>query len=111
MGLSLAAAWALSKWAHRTPHVVLSTSLNAVAWKSARIVRELDDIARLKQQDGKDGGAALVGSLIERELVDELRLATHPVLLGRGKPCSRSPLRAPGRPWRRPGPCLGARSS
>lgn len=79
-----------AKWAHRTPHIVLSNALNETAWRHTRIVREIDDIARLKQQDGKDiyaiGGAAFVSSLIERGLVDELRLAIHPVLLGCGKP-------------------------
>lgn len=78
-----------ARWAHRTPHVVLSKSLNAAAWKSARIVRDIDDIAHLKQQVGKDiyaiGGAALVSGLIEADLLDELRLAVHPVLLGSGK--------------------------
>ncbi len=63
--------------------------MQSAAWKSTRIVREIDDIARLKQQTGKDiyaiGGATFVSSLIERALVDELRLAIHPVLLGRGK--------------------------
>lgn len=78
-----------AKWAQETPHVVLSKSMQAAAWKATRIVRELDEIARLKPQPGKDiyaiGGAAFVSSLIERGLVDELRLAIHPVLLGRGK--------------------------
>jgi dihydrofolate reductase len=76
-------------WAQRTPHIVLSKSMQGAAWSSARIVPEIDDIARLKQQPGKDiyaiGGARFVSSLLERGLVDELRLAIHPVLLGRGK--------------------------
>jgi dihydrofolate reductase len=76
-------------WARETPHVVLSKSINGAAWKATRIVREIDDIALLKKQPGKDiyaiGGAKFVSSLIERGLVDELRLAIHPVLLGSGK--------------------------
>lgn len=78
-----------AKWAQETPHVVLSKSMQGAAWQSTRIVREIDDIVRLKQQSGKDiyavGGAKFVSSLVERGLVDELRLAIHPVLLGRGK--------------------------
>ena len=31
------------------------------------------------------GGAALVSSLLEAKLVDELRLAIHPIVLGPGK--------------------------
>ncbi|MFN0039493.1 MAG: dihydrofolate reductase family protein [Burkholderiales bacterium] len=78
-----------AKFTQRTPHVVLSKSLTSTGWKTTCFVRELNDIARLKQQPGKDiyavGGATLVASLIEQGLVDELRLAIHPVLLGRGK--------------------------
>ncbi len=82
-----------ARWANRTPHVVLSKSLNESAWNHTRIVREIDAIAFLRQQPGKDiyaiGGATFVSSLIERGLVDELRLGIHPVLLGRGKPLFR----------------------
>jgi dihydrofolate reductase len=78
-----------AKWARGTPHVVLSKSMQNAAWQSTRIVREFDDIAHLKQQSGKDiyaiGGAKFASGLIEHGLVDELRLAIHPVLLGRGK--------------------------
>jgi dihydrofolate reductase len=87
-----------AKWARATPHIVLSGSMRSAAWTSTRIVREIDDIARLKQQPGKDiyaiGGAKFVSGLIEHGLVDELRLAIHPVLLGRGKALFEgSPLR------------------
>jgi dihydrofolate reductase len=76
--------------ARRTPHVVLSSkTLQDAAWDNTRIVRSLDDIRQLKQQPGKDihavGGAALVSSLLEANLIDELRLAIHPIVLGRGK--------------------------
>ena len=78
-----------ANWAMRTPHVVLSTSMQSTAWKDTRIVRSVDDIAALKQQAGKSiyaiGGAMFVSSLIEHGLVDELRLAIQPVLLGSGK--------------------------
>ena len=78
-----------AKWAHQTPHVVLSKSMQRAAWQATRIVGEFDDIARLKQQSGKDiyaiGGAKFVSGLIARGWVDELCLAIHPVLLGRGK--------------------------
>jgi len=49
-----------------------------------------EEIAKLKQEPGKDivahGGAAFVQSLIEQDLVDEYRLAIHPVALGSGLP-------------------------
>lgn len=80
---------AYAAFAHRTPHLVLSRTLDTVSWKNTRIVRDLDEIAALKQQPGKAihavGGASLFTSLLERDLVDELRLVVHPVLLGAGK--------------------------
>ena len=49
-----------------------------------------EEIARLKQQPGKDilahGGATFAQSLARLGLVDEYRLLTHPVVLGRGLP-------------------------
>jgi dihydrofolate reductase len=78
-----------ANYARRTPHVVLSTNLQSAEWDNTRIVRSIDDICQLKQQPGKHiyavGGAALVSSLLEAKLIDELRLAIHPVVLGPGK--------------------------
>jgi dihydrofolate reductase len=80
---------AYARFADETPHVVLSTTLDEVAWKTTRIVRDVDDIRRMKHQAGKDmyavGGAALVSSLINLGLIDELRLTVHPIVLGEGK--------------------------
>ena len=76
-------------FADRTPHVVLSSTLRQVAWKTARIEHDLDALLRLKQQPGMDiyvvGGAALVVSLMNKDWIDELRLTVHPVVLGQGK--------------------------
>ena len=80
---------AYARFADKTPHVVLSTTLGTVAWQTARVVRDVDDIAALKQQPGKDihavGGASLVSTLMNAGLVDQLRLTVHPVVLGKGK--------------------------
>ena len=47
-------------------------------------------IKEIKNQQGKDiwlfGGAELITSLINENLVDELWLSVHPILLGSGKP-------------------------
>jgi len=76
-------------FADRTPHFVLSTTLQSVDWPVARIIRSGDEIRLLKQQPGKDihavGGATLISSLMNMELVDEIRLVMHPVVLGGGK--------------------------
>lgn len=78
-----------ARFADRTPHVVLSRTLNTVAWQTTRIVREVADVAALKQQLGKAihavGGASLVSTLMNAGLVDRLRLTVHPVVLGKGK--------------------------
>jgi len=59
---------AFAKFADKTPHIVLSRTLNRVSWKTTRIVRDVEDIRRMKQQPGKDmyavGGATLVSSLM-----------------------------------------------
>jgi len=50
----------------------------------------VEEIARLKEQPGKDilahGGATFAQSLAKAGLVDEYRLLTHPVVLGTGLP-------------------------
>ena len=79
-----------ARFARRTPHYVLSKTLTAAAWDNTRFLRGIDEVRQLKLQTGKDiyavGGAALVSALLEADAIDELRLAIHPVLLGRGKP-------------------------
>lgn len=80
---------AYAKFAEKTPHIVLSRTLDKVSWKNTRIVRDVAEIRRLKQQPGKDmhavGGATLVGTLINQGLIDELRLVVYPIILGGGK--------------------------
>lgn len=48
------------------------------------------EIGKIKKQPGKDiwlfGGAKLTASLINQNLVDEMILSIHPVILGKGKP-------------------------
>jgi dihydrofolate reductase len=63
--------------------------LDRVAWKNTRIVRDVEEIRKLKQLPGKDmhavGGATLVCSLMNLDLIDELRLVVVPIILGAGK--------------------------
>lgn len=77
-------------FARSTPHVVLSSKLQTVSWKNTKIVRDLEDVRRLKEATGRDmhavGGATLVSSLMNAGLVDEIRLVVQPIVLGRGKP-------------------------
>lgn len=81
---------AYARLAAQTPHVVLSTTLNSVSWPRAQIVRDLAGVRALKGTPGKNiyvvGGAGLVASLMDADLIDELRLIVHPVIVGSGKP-------------------------
>jgi dihydrofolate reductase len=76
-------------FADKTPHIVLSKTLDQVTWKNTRIVRDVGEIRNLKQQRGKDmyavGGATLVSGLMNQGLIDELRLVVAPIVLGAGK--------------------------
>jgi dihydrofolate reductase len=78
---------------------VFSTTLTEVEWNNARLVNSdpVKMIAELKKQDGKNigiaGGSRFAQSIIEARVIDEYRLAFHPVALGDGlrlftRPCS-----------------------
>ncbi|HEU5250388.1 MAG TPA: dihydrofolate reductase family protein [Thermoanaerobaculia bacterium] len=79
-------AWA--RFAARTPHYVLSSTLSSAQWPTTRFVRTLEDVASLKRTTGKDiyliGGARTAASLIDAGLVDELRLIAYPLIAGAG---------------------------
>jgi dihydrofolate reductase len=73
-----------------TPKIVFSNTLERVEG-NARLARDSvsEEIARLKEQPGKDvsvGGAGLASTFIKLDLVDEYRLFVSPVVLGSGTP-------------------------
>jgi dihydrofolate reductase len=84
----------------RTPHYVLSSTLASALWPKTRIVRRAEDIAALKQQDGKDiylmGGARITASLIDAGLVDELRIIAYPLIAGEGRALFAAPAHRRG---------------
>jgi dihydrofolate reductase len=73
------------------PKYVVSSTLKEASWNNSTILRGdiADEIAKLHREiDGVilvAGSAQLVQALLERDLVDELRLMVFPVLLGEGK--------------------------
>jgi dihydrofolate reductase len=74
------------------PKYVVSTTLEEpLEWQNSTLIKGnvAEQIAKLKRQPGKDitilGRATLVRSLLADDLLDELRLMVHPVVLGRGK--------------------------
>ncbi len=70
---------------------VVSTTLKKVDWNNSRLIKTnvAEEVRKLKQQPGKDilvyGSGKLVNTLLQHDLVDELRLMVHPVVLGSGK--------------------------
>jgi dihydrofolate reductase len=77
-----------ARLAAETPHLVVSTTLDNATWPTARVVRNLEELRAFKTQPGGAvyvvGGAGLVRSLIDADLLDELRLIVHPVAVGAG---------------------------
>ncbi len=72
-------------------HYVFSTTLTDVAAGYTLVNEDLKSkVLHLKEQPGKDiavfGGASLLASLLDVQLVDEISISVIPVLLGSGKP-------------------------
>jgi dihydrofolate reductase len=71
------------------PKYVVSSTLKSPEWANSTVLRDLDEVTRVKDEIGGvllvAGSAQLARGLIERDLVDELRLMVFPVLLGEGK--------------------------
>jgi dihydrofolate reductase len=73
------------------PKYVVSTTLHRVDWSNSTLVQGSlkEEITSLKGQPGKNIGVAgsptLVHSLLINDLLDELTLMIHPVVVGSGK--------------------------
>jgi dihydrofolate reductase len=93
-----AAAWpqmedpvGFAKKMNSMPKYVVSTTLTDPSWNNTTVISSnvAEQIAELKQSGDGDllvnGSSVLLGTLLEHELVDELRLMTFPVVLGSGK--------------------------
>jgi dihydrofolate reductase len=76
--------------ARETPHYVVSKTMSEAAWPNVRVVRDIADVAALRDGPGDTayvaGGPGLVATLLNAGLVDELRLIVQPVILGGGLP-------------------------
>jgi len=79
---------------NNTPKYVVSTTLDRVEWgkwDNATLIKGnlAKEIAKLKQQPGKKigvaGSSSVVYFLLQNDLLDELTLTVHPVVVGRGK--------------------------
>jgi dihydrofolate reductase len=58
-------------------------------WKGSVLLRDIDGVKRLKQEDGPNlvtqGSTELVHALLANDLVDAISIFTVPIVLGRGK--------------------------
>lgn len=79
---------------NNVPKFVVSSTLERVEWGRWGNINLIKgdlakELSRLKQRPGKNigigGSPTLVRSLIQNDLLDELTLMIHPVLVGRGK--------------------------
>jgi dihydrofolate reductase len=70
---------------------VVSTTLEQADWNNSSLIKGnvAEEVAKLKQQPGRDigisGSGTLVQLLLQAGLIDELNLLIYPVVLGRGK--------------------------
>jgi dihydrofolate reductase len=73
------------------PKYVISSTLENPEWNNTTVLRGdvVEEVTRLKERYERDivvhGSPQLVQTLIEHDLVDELRLMVYPVIVGAGK--------------------------
>jgi dihydrofolate reductase len=93
--------WLAARWPSRSgelaarlnslPKYVVSSTLEHPAWNNSTVLNGdvLNEVSKLKQQIDEDiviaGSFQLVRTLMEHDLVDELRLKIFPVALGAGE--------------------------
>jgi dihydrofolate reductase len=73
------------------PKYVVSSTLEKPEWNNSTVLKGdvAEEVAKLRREHDGDivvhGSARLVQTLIERDLVDELRLMVYPLVLGSGR--------------------------
>jgi dihydrofolate reductase len=73
------------------PKYVVSSTLDQPEWNNSTVLKGdlVEEVGKLRQEQDGDivvhGSARLVQTLVEHDLVDELRLMVYPVVLGSGK--------------------------
>jgi dihydrofolate reductase len=93
--------WFAARWLSRTgewadrlnsmPKYVVSSTLEEPKWSNSTVLKGdvVDEISKLKHELDGDivvyASAQLVHTLMEHDLVDELRLTIYPVVLGTGE--------------------------
>jgi dihydrofolate reductase len=73
------------------PKYVVSSTLTNPTWNNTTVLSgdAIEEVTKLKQTDGGDiavhGSLSLAAALLEADLVDQLNLMIHPIVLGSGK--------------------------
>lgn len=73
----------------KIPKIVFSHTLKNTGWDSAKLANKPieETVKELKQQSGRDilvGSRSLIVNLMNLNLIDELKLCVHPVVVGKG---------------------------
>jgi len=82
---------AFAEMMNRYKKIVVSTTLHRTHWHNSEIISDNipEKITGMKRSKGRSmivyGSGKLVATLVQANLVDELLLWVHPLLLGRGK--------------------------
>ena len=68
---------------------VLTKSRKSSDWKNSVFIQTVADVRKIKNSRGPDiqvwGSSQLIHLLLKNDLIDELRLKIHPLILGKGK--------------------------
>lgn len=81
-----------SRWIDETPKYVASRTLSKLNWKNSMLLDAdlAEGIRRVKEQSGKDilmfGSCDLASGLVHQDLIDQMQIRIHPVMLGVGRP-------------------------
>jgi dihydrofolate reductase len=79
----------ITDYLNQVAKYVVSSTLQDPEWQHTTVLRSVDEIRSLKSTAGGDivttGSITLVRELVAAGLVDEYRLFTYPVVLGRGQ--------------------------
>jgi dihydrofolate reductase len=80
-----------SRWIEETSKIVASTTLHKLEWKNSTLLSGdvAEGVSLMKKASGKDllmfGSCSLAACLLKADLIDELQIRIHPVILGVGR--------------------------